>query len=105
MGKAVDPEYQRLFDIVWEARQSVVDLLEARLTAGKAVYGYEADRQTRAVFEKYGLSQFIMHRTGHSIGHACHSVGANLDDYETHDDRPLLPGTMFSVEPGLYTGK
>jgi len=47
-------EYQRLFDIVWEARQSVVELLESRLTAGKAVYGYEADRQTRAVFEKYG---------------------------------------------------
>ncbi len=105
VGQAVDPEYQRLFDIVWEARQSVVDLLESRLAAGKAVYGYEADRQTRAVFEKYGLSQFIMHRTGHSIGHACHSVGANLDDYETHDDRQLLPGTMFSVEPGLYTGK
>lgn len=105
VGRTVDPEYQRLFRIVWEARQSVVDLLKARLAAGEPVCGYEADRQTRAVFEKYGLSRYILHRTGHSIGHACHSVGANLDDYETHDDRRLLPGTLFSVEPGLYTGK
>lgn len=105
VGRAVDPEYQRLFDIVWEARQSVVELLEQRLAAGEPVYGYEADRQTRSVFEKYGLAEFIMHRTGHSIGHECHSIGANLDDYETHDDRQLLPGTLFSVEPGLYTGQ
>lgn len=46
-----------------------------------------------------------MHRTGHNIGHTCHGIGANLDDYETHDTRTLLPGTMFSIEPGIYTDK
>ena len=25
-----------------------------------------------------------------------------MDDYETHDTRQLLPGTMFSIEPGIY---
>jgi Xaa-Pro dipeptidase len=25
-----------------------------------------------------------------------------MDDYETHDDRRLLPGTGFTIEPGLY---
>jgi Xaa-Pro aminopeptidase len=25
-----------------------------------------------------------------------------MDDYETHDDRHLLPGTGFTIEPGLY---
>jgi Xaa-Pro aminopeptidase len=25
-----------------------------------------------------------------------------MDDYETHDDRQLLPGTGFTIEPGLY---
>ena len=28
--------------------------------------------------------------------------GVHMDDYETHDDRRLLPGTGFTVEPGLY---
>jgi Xaa-Pro aminopeptidase len=25
-----------------------------------------------------------------------------MDDYETHDDRRLLPGTGFTIEPGIY---
>lgn len=103
VGQETDSEYERLFAIVQEARRSVVALLKGRLAAGETVRGYEADRAARAVFAKYGLEEHIMHRTGHSIGHDCHSVGANLDDYETHDDRRLLPGTLFSVEPGLYT--
>ena len=26
-----------------------------------------------------------------------------MDDYETRDDRKLLPGTGFTIEPGIYT--
>jgi Xaa-Pro aminopeptidase len=29
-------------------------------------------------------------------------MGTNLDDVEFPDDRPLLPGSGFTVEPGLY---
>jgi len=25
-----------------------------------------------------------------------------MDDFETHDDRRLLPGTGFTIEPGVY---
>jgi Xaa-Pro aminopeptidase len=25
-----------------------------------------------------------------------------MDDYETHDDRRLLMGTGFTIEPGVY---
>jgi Xaa-Pro aminopeptidase len=28
-----------------------------------------------------------------------------MDDYETHDDRRLLPGTGFTIEPGVYTDR
>ena len=31
-----------------------------------------------------------------------HGDGANLDDLETHDTRPLVPGLAFSIEPGVY---
>jgi Xaa-Pro aminopeptidase len=27
----------------------------------------------------------------------------HLDDYETHDDRRLIAGTGFTIEPGVYT--
>jgi Xaa-Pro aminopeptidase len=31
-----------------------------------------------------------------------HGLGANLDDLEARDSRVILPGTGFTVEPGLY---
>ena len=31
-----------------------------------------------------------------------HGNGVNMDDYETHDDRRLLVGTGFTIEPGVY---
>lgn len=45
-----------------------------------------------------------MHRTGHSLGEDVHGNGVHMDDYETHDDRRLLDGSGFTIEPGVYTG-
>ena len=25
-----------------------------------------------------------------------------MDNYETHDERTIIPGTCFSIEPGIY---
>ncbi len=36
------------------------------------------------------------------MGETVHGNGAHLDDYETHDERQLLPGSGFTIEPGLY---
>ena len=49
-----------------------------------------------------GYGGQILHRTGHSLGETVHGNGVNMDDYETHDDRRLLPGTGFTIEPGVY---
>ena len=49
-----------------------------------------------------GYGDQILHRTGHSLGETVHGNGVNMDDYETHDDRRLLPGTGFTIEPGVY---
>jgi Xaa-Pro aminopeptidase len=49
-----------------------------------------------------GFEAQVLHRTGHSLGESVHGNGAHLDDFETHDDRRLLPGTGFTVEPGVY---
>ena len=38
-----------------------------------------------------------------SLGQTVHGNGVHLDDYETHDDRRLIPGTGFTIEPGIYT--
>jgi len=47
-------------------------------------------------------STIATRRTGHSLGEDVHGNGVHMDDYETHDDRRLLPGTGFTIEPGVY---
>ena len=54
------------------------------------------------MLKEAGYSAEILHRTGHSLGETVHGDGVNMDDYETHDDRRLLPGTGFTIEPGVY---
>jgi len=87
---------------VRDARDRAVDLVQARAAAGEAVAGYELDRAARAVIGAAGFGERFVHRTGHSLGPEVHWVGANLDDYETQDTRPLIPGTGFTIEPGIY---
>ncbi|HKU62592.1 MAG TPA: M24 family metallopeptidase, partial [Gemmatimonadales bacterium] len=70
--------------------------------AGRPIAGFEADRAARGVIEAAGFGPAFVHRTGHSIDRDLHGSGPHLDDYETHDDRVLLPGVGFSVEPGIY---
>src|SRR5438034_726236 len=55
-----------------------------------------------AVNANAGNPDHFLHRTGHSIGTSVHANGANLHNYETQDDRVLLPRTCCSVEPGIY---
>ena len=73
-----------------------------RRRAGRDVRGWEVDRAASAVLRDAGYGAQILHRTGHSLGEAVHGNGVNMDDYETHDDRRLLPGTGFTIEPGVY---
>ena len=51
---------------------------------------------------KAGFGTFFPHRTGHNIGERDHGDGANIDNFETKDERNLIPGTCFSIEPGIY---
>ena len=64
--------------------------------------GFEVDDATRKVIEVAGFGEWFIHRTGHSIGTQDHGQGANMDNLETHDTRPLEPMTGFSIEPGIY---
>jgi Xaa-Pro aminopeptidase len=66
------------------------------------VRGWEVDRAAASVLRDAGYGDRILHRTGHSLGEAVHGNGVNMDDYETHDDRRLLPGTGLTIEPGVY---
>lgn len=99
-GASVPDDRARVWEVVTKARDAAV--LRAEEAAVRPVQGWEVDRAAREVVEAAGYGEFFIHRTGHSITTEDHGDGANMDDYETHDTRRLLPHTFFSVEPGIY---
>jgi Xaa-Pro dipeptidase len=101
-GTAVPDEMTRVFAAARDARNAAVQHVRDAASDGRVVRGYELDRAARAVIEEAGYGAYILHRTGHSLGQTVHGNGAHLDDFETHDERRLLPGTGFTVEPGIY---
>jgi Xaa-Pro aminopeptidase len=101
-GREIPQEVMRAFDTVAAARDAGIALVQARVGADKEVRGFEVDRAVSTVLRQAGYGEQILHRTGHSLGASVHGTGVNMDDYETHDDRRLLPGTGFTIEPGVY---
>jgi len=92
----------RAFDAVMAARDAALALVQRTIGAGHELRGWQVDRAASSVLRSAGYGDQILHRTGHSLGEEVHGNGVNMDDYETHDDRRLLPGTGFTIEPGVY---
>jgi hypothetical protein len=93
---------RQIFEVVARGREAAVDLIQSRLGGGQPVYGYEVDDACRAVIESAGYGPNFFHRTGHSLGWLDHFLGVNIDILETQDRRGLLPGVLFTIEPGIY---
>ena len=102
VGATVPTRHQDIFQIVRRARDAAVTFVQGRVRAGEFPYGWEVDDICRQVIQDAGYGQYFVHRTGHSIGEEVHGNGANIDNLETQDARRLLPGTCFSIEPGIY---
>jgi Xaa-Pro dipeptidase len=94
--------FTTVFDAVAAARDAAVTLVLRGVAAGQLLHGWQVDRAASTVLRSAGFGAHILHRTGHSLGESVHGNGVNMDDYETHDDRRLLAGTGFTIEPGLY---
>jgi Xaa-Pro aminopeptidase len=102
LADSVDPRTQEIWEAVRDARDAAVTFLRERFEAGETVRGLEVDDVARDVISERGYGSRFVHRTGHSIDTDLHGSGPNLDNLETKDDRLLVPGVMFSVEPGIY---
>jgi Xaa-Pro aminopeptidase len=92
----------RVFEIVRDARDLAVETVVKAVAAGRVIRGFEVDDAARAHIRAMGFADQFVHRTGHSIGEEVHGSGANMDNLETHDERRVMPGALFSVEPGIY---
>jgi Xaa-Pro dipeptidase len=101
-GKVVPAKVQEVWTVVRDGRDAAIRRVKETVAAGKPLSGFEVDRAARDHIEGAGYGQYFVHRTGHSIDRDLHGSGPHMDDYETHDERRLIPGVGFSVEPGVY---
>lgn len=102
VGNDPPEEYVRAFHVVRDARRAGFKFLAERLDAGEQIAGWQVDDVCRDVVKEAGYGEYFTHRTGHSIGEEVHGNGANIDNFETQDTRLLVPGCLFSLEPGIY---
>jgi Xaa-Pro dipeptidase len=100
--RAVNEQVAKAFEQASLARDQALVLITDRSRKHRPVTGADVDQATRSFMKKAGVASQVMHRTGHSIDNDLQGAGADLDDFEVKDTRILLPGTGFTVGPGLY---
>ncbi len=92
-----------VWDAVHDARDAAIALVKSEVAARRPLRGGDVDDAARAVISSRGLGEYFTHRTGHSIDpRSLHGSGPNLDNLETREERLLVPGVGFSIEPGVY---
>jgi Xaa-Pro aminopeptidase len=95
-------EMRRVFQVVTGARDAAIQRVQDAIGAHQTLHGFEVDDACRTVIQNAGYGEYFTHRTGHSIGIEVHGNGANMDNFETHDERRVMPYSCFSIEPGVY---
>jgi Xaa-Pro aminopeptidase len=92
-----------IWQAVRDARDAAIALLRKRINAHQPVLGGEVDDAAREVIKTRGYGDNFFHRTGHSIDpRDLHGSGPHIDNLETREERALIPGVGFSIEPGVY---
>jgi Xaa-Pro dipeptidase len=102
VGQSAPARVLEIFDIVRRSRDAAIQKVTAGIASTKKLCGWEVDKAARDVLAAEGYAQYLNNRVGHSIGTEVHGNGANIDNFESRDERELIPNTCFSIEPGIY---
>ncbi|MBU6145166.1 MAG: Xaa-Pro peptidase family protein [Paenibacillaceae bacterium] len=92
VGAGATSEHRKMYDIVREAQERVIDALRPGMT------GRDADAIARETMHRYGVASEFVHGTGHALGRDVHERPM-LNARET---LVLDVGHIVTVEPGLY---
>jgi Xaa-Pro dipeptidase len=101
-GAEPPARYIEIFSVARNARDAALEFIRKGFASKKPVHGWEVDDVCRGVVKDAGYADSFLHRTGHNIGTRVHGNGVNIDNLETKDERRLVPGICFSLEPGIY---
>ncbi len=102
IGDSVPEKIKQIFSTICQARDLAVQTIDKNIKKGNIVKGWRIDELVRKSLAEAGFGSYILHRTGHSVGIDLNANGANIDNLETKEDRALVHGTCFTIEPGIY---
>lgn len=102
------PEQRKIYKIVLEANKKAISIVKPGVTLA------EVHKTAFEVIEAAGYAKYFIHGTCHTLNGGPHakpkSIGLALSgtfgQYEMNryyaQDNPLVPGSMFTIEPGIY---
>ena len=102
IGQEVPEKLENIFQVIRKARDTASNLVKERFDTNTPVFGWQVDDACRKVVIDAGYGDYFSHCTGHNIGEEVHGNGVHIDNLETKDERIIIRGTCFSVEPGIY---
>jgi Xaa-Pro dipeptidase len=102
VGQSLPSRVREIFEIVRQSRDAGIEKVTKTIGDRGKLAGWEVDKAARDVLDAAGYGKYLNNRVGHSIGTEVHGNGANMDNFESHDEREVLPNTCFSIEPGIY---
>ncbi len=91
MGKAND-RHREVYDLVLQAQLNCLKHIKPGATC------HDLDACCRDYFKDKGCADAFMHGTGHGVGLAIHEDPRIKPTFQNK----VLPGMVFTVEPGLY---
>jgi Xaa-Pro aminopeptidase len=92
LGGTPSPEFTRTLDLVRGAQEATIRGIRPGMS-GADIYALAF-----AFFERHGAEAAFTHGLGHGIGLETHEGPA----LNPRNPEPVPPGTVFTVEPGLY---
>ena len=88
------PRQQQIYDIVLAAQQAAVAAFQPGVSTIGRTSPNSLYRVAYDALEKHGLGKYFIHGLSHYVGLGVHDAGDR--------DAPLRPGTVFTIEPGVY---
>ena len=85
-------EQKKCYEIVRKAQAA------GEATVKPGATGQDVDRAARQVIIDAGYGKYFFNRVGHGVGIAVHEHPYMIEG----NTKPLEPGNVFSVEPGIY---
>ena len=102
IGSAPTHRQREVFESVKRARDAAFEWMRSNIRDGTPTHVWQVEAAARDSILSDGFDDRFVHRPGHSLCKSVHAAGVNLDDWETHDARSVIPGTGLTIGPGIY---